>query len=143
MNRTRRLPRLVSPRLSRPLRRGAALVELAVCLPMLVLVLLMALQTADAVYLKQSLHVAAYESARAAIKPRSTTALAAARGEEILDSRRIHDYSIAFTPAEVANVPPGEVITVTVTTAIESNTVLPAWYPGPASLSADVFMIKE
>ena len=124
-------------------RRGAALVELAVCLPMLVLVLLMALQTADAIYLKQSLHVAAYESARTAIKPDSDTAMAVARGEEILDGRHIQDYSIAFTPADVASVTPGEVITVTVTTTIESNTVLPAWYPGPEFLSADVFMIKE
>jgi Flp pilus assembly protein TadG len=124
-------------------RRGAALVELAVCLPTLVFVMLMAMEAADVIFLKQSLHVAAYEAARTAIKPDSTTTLAEDAAEQILNNRQVSGYLIDFTPNDVSGVTRGEIITVTVSAPVTSNTALPSWYPGTSQLQAQVKMNKE
>lgn len=124
-------------------RRGAALVELAVCLPTLIFVMLMAMEAADVIFLKQTMHVAAYEAARAAIKPDSTTTLAENAGKQLLDTRQVSDYEITFTPSNVSGVDPGEIITVTVSAPVSENTALPSWYPGTSQLQARVKMNKE
>ncbi|MBW3671380.1 MAG: pilus assembly protein, partial [Acidobacteria bacterium] len=61
------------------------MVELAVCLPTLIFVMLMAMEAADVIFLKQTLHIAAYEAARTAIKPGATRPLAedAADGQDV------------------------------------------------------------
>jgi Flp pilus assembly protein TadG len=124
-------------------RRGAALVELAVCLPTLMFVLLMAMEAADMIFLKQTLHIAAYEAARTAIKPDATSSQSLESGRHILDDRRIMDYTIRFTPIDVSQVSPGEMITVTVTAPLKRNTALPSWSLGRDALEAQVKMNKE
>ena len=131
------------PIADRERRRGAALVELAVCLPTLIFVMLMAMESADVIFLKQTLHIAAYEAARAAIEPGSTKSVAEAAAEHILDDRRVQDYNVQFTPGNVSGVSPGEMITVTVSAPVKKNTALPSWYLGKSQLQAQVKMNKE
>ena len=138
-----RSARILSAPAGRKPRRGAALVELAVCLPTLIFVMLMAMEAADVIFLKQTLHVAAYEAARTAIKPDSTKTLAENAAKQILDDRQVSDYEITFTPSNVSGVDPGEIITVTVSAPVSENTALPSWYPGTSQLQARVKMNKE
>jgi Flp pilus assembly protein TadG len=138
-----RSARILHPPAGGERRRGAALVELAVCLPTLIFVMLMAMEAADVIFLKQTLHVAAYEAARAAIKPDSTSTLAEDAAEQILNTRQVSDYEITFTPSNVSGVDPGEIITVTVSAPVSENTALPSWYPGTSQLQARVKMNKE
>ena len=138
-----RSARILPPPAGGERRRGAALVELAVCLPTLIFVMLMAMEAADVIFLKQTLHVAAYEAARAAIKPDSTSTLAENAAKQILDTRQVSDYEITFTPSNVSGVDPGEIITVTVSAPVSENTALPSWYPGTSELQARVKMNKE
>ena len=49
-------------------RFGAAAVELAVCLPAIVLLILGSIEACTMVFVKQSLHIAAYEGVRRAIR---------------------------------------------------------------------------
>jgi TadE-like protein len=124
-------------------RRGAALVELAVCLPTLIFVMLMAMEAADVIFLKQTLHIAAYEAARTAIKPGATRSPAEDAAERILEDRRVREYEVEFTPGNFDGVEPGEIISVTVTAPVTKNTALPSWYPGKSQLRAQVKMNRE
>src|SRR5262245_11435218 len=54
--------------------RGVAAAELAVCLPIVVLLVLATIEACSALFLKQSLTVAAYEGVRTAIEEGATSA---------------------------------------------------------------------
>ncbi|QDU38973.1 TadE-like protein [Maioricimonas rarisocia] len=119
------------------------MVELAVCLPTLLLILLTGIQAADMIFLKQTLQIASYESARAAIKRKGTSALAEDAAEAILDGRGVNGYSITFDPQNVASAERGDVIRVTVSAAADANTVLPGWLPLAQDMSVSTRMVKE
>ena len=62
----------------RATRRGVAAVELAVCLPVIILLVFGAIEASSFIFLKQSLNVAAYEGIRESIRISSNT-----RGEPV------------------------------------------------------------
>ena len=70
-------------------RRGVAAAELAVCLPVVVLLVVATIESCSALFLKQSLTVAAYEGVRTAIEKGSTTANVQTACDQILADRRI------------------------------------------------------
>ena len=69
------------------LRRGVAAVEMAVCLPLLTIFSLGAIETANVIYLKQALVQVAYEGARAGMQSSATAADVTTRCNEIITSR--------------------------------------------------------
>ena len=54
--------------------RGTALAEIAVCLPIIVLLAFASIEACTMIYLKQSLTIAAYEGGRTAVTPGATSA---------------------------------------------------------------------
>ncbi|MFG0334358.1 MAG: TadE/TadG family type IV pilus assembly protein [Maioricimonas sp. JB049] len=124
-------------------RSGVAMVELAVCLPTLLMILLTGIQAADMIFLKQTLQIASYESSRAAIRRKGTNALAEEAAAAILDGRGVNGYAIAFDPQNIASVERGNVICVTVSAAADANTVLPGWLPLAQNMSVSTRMVKE
>ena len=68
----------------RTIRRGVAAAELAVCLPTVALLVFAAIEGANMVYLSHSLTVAAYEGARVAIRPHSTSQDAVRQCTEVI-----------------------------------------------------------
>ena len=122
---------------------AVATVELAVCLPTLVLIFCAAVQAADTIFLKQSLHVASYETVRVAIKRKASNTVALTSGETILNARNVAGYAITFDPADVEAVDRGDVIAVTVAAPIQTNTVLPVWFLGDQNLTVTTKMVKE
>ncbi len=104
-------------------RRGIAITELAVCLPVLLLISISVIELATLIFAKQALTIAAYEGAHRAVQPAATAADATAAAQAILDQRRITGAQITVTPANLAAVNIGDFFTVQVTAPAAPNTI--------------------
>jgi Flp pilus assembly protein TadG len=80
-------------------RRGGAMVEFAVFLPLVLSLLLMSIEAANGIYMRQAATTAAYEGARVATATGGTQASAELRIKEILNARGITKYNVDVTPA--------------------------------------------
>jgi Flp pilus assembly protein TadG len=128
----------------RPCRRtGAAVVELAVCLPLVFLLAFASNEVADMLFLKQTLYTSAYEGARVAIHPGSSATDVTKRCQEILSARGVNGAAVAVEPANIESQPRGTAIAVTVTAPSGSNSKLPTWFFTGKSLRARPVMMKE
>ena len=103
-------------------RRGAAALEFAVSLPMLLLLTFGIIETCDAIFLKQSLILAAQEGARVAVVPGATATNVRFQTEIILRARGVQEESITITPPNFQAAPFGSMITVNVVARIDQNT---------------------
>lgn len=101
-------------------RWGAAAVEAAVSLPLLILLVFGAAEVASGVFLSQTLAIAAYEGAREAARPGGTSAAAEQRVIEVLSGHQIENYVIRFEPAVTEETEPGIAITVTVQAPLDA-----------------------
>jgi Flp pilus assembly protein TadG len=125
------------------LRRAAAAAEMAICLPLMVMLVLGSIETCSMIYLRHSLTIASYEGARVAIDFDGTNAAVLARCQELLDAREVIDAEISVEPANVSTVPRGQPIAVTVSAPSDSNNIVPAWFYAGKTLSASMTMVKE
>jgi len=116
-------------------RRGLAVVEVAMLLPLLVLLIFGAIELANAVFLKQSLTVAAYEGGRAISRAGATEAQAEARVEEILEVRRVSEYQLSFSPEVTASTPRGTTLQITVSAPASAFSTGPLKYLNDAQIS--------
>ncbi len=78
-------------------RRGAAAIETALLLPVLILLAFGSIELSNMVFLRQSLSIAAYEGARIATKPGATAEQANTRVREVLNARGITSYTVSYT----------------------------------------------
>jgi Flp pilus assembly protein TadG len=124
-------------------RRGAAAAELAICLPLIVLLLLASIEACSMIFLEHGLTIASYEGVRAAIPYDATNADVTARANEIITQRSIADATVSTNPANVENVEKGEPIVVTVSAPSDSNMIIPPWFYGGRTMSARTTMVKE
>lgn len=124
-------------------RSGTAVVELAVCLPLVLLLVFATNEVADMLFLKQSLYTSAYEGARVAIHPGMTTADVSKRCNEILAVRGVQGAKVAIEPANFESQSRGTAIAVTVTAPSGSNSKLPVWFFAGKTLTARPVMMKE
>ncbi|HVJ86846.1 MAG TPA: TadE family protein [Caulifigura sp.] len=102
-------------------RQGLAAVELAICLPLMVMLTFGAVEAANAIYLKQMLVTAAYEAARSSTALGATQADGEARYTQIISSVGIKNSTITFTPPITDATPAGAAIKVTVSAPADSN----------------------
>ena len=127
-------------------RRGTASVELAICLPLFLLVVFGAVEACSLIHLKQSLKTASYEAARLAAKGSENEQAAIDRATQILSSRGMVLESVTFAPSDLAAVPAGGYVTATVNVdpanqgdaLMLSTTIL-----GTNTVSAATTMVKE
>jgi Flp pilus assembly protein TadG len=124
-------------------RAGVAAVELAVCLPVLVLFVIGAVECCSMIYVDQTLAVASYEGARAAIRFDGTNAEVETKCETILTARRVLNPTITTDPANVSDAPRGTEVSVTVSAPCRENGVLTSWFFGDKTLTETSKMIKE
>lgn len=124
-------------------RRGVAAAELAVCLPIVVLLVLATIEACSMVFLKQSLSVAAYEGARTALADGTTAADVRAKCDQIFRDRRIEGASVSTSPSNFDRVGPGVFVDVTATAPCDQNTVLPNMFYQGRRISATVSMMTE
>src|SRR5436305_6888714 len=81
-------------------KRGVAAAELAVCLPVVVLIVVATIESCSAMFLKQSLTVAAYEGVRTAIATGGSAANAQTVCNAILKDRRVQGSHITINPSD-------------------------------------------
>jgi hypothetical protein len=109
-------------------RRGVAVVELAICLPLLILIVFATIETCRMIHLQQMLKVTAYEGARIGITPHATFVNVNFQCETLLDSQNIKDYSISLNPADPSMLTPGDFFEVTLTVDYAPNALLGNWF---------------
>ncbi|MEE2641388.1 MAG: TadE family protein [Planctomycetota bacterium] len=125
-------------------RRGIATSELAICLPIIILLTLGVLETCTVIFLKESITIGAYEGARVGIRKQGTNATATLRVTEFLDSRGIvydSDF-VSFSEPGFDDADDLEHVTVTVVVPCQGNTYT-GWIFTGRSVSASVTMRKE
>lgn len=112
----------ISKRKSNASRQAAATIELAICLPILVSIAFSTVEICSALYLKESLTIAAYEGSRVGKAAGGTNANAVARVFSILDERGIkYDRSSAVTISAPGFDTAGELTLVTVTVKVKAQ----------------------
>lgn len=125
-------------------RRGTATVELAICLPLLVMLIFGGMEAANGIFLKQALTSAAYESAKMASTVGYTHIEAEARALEVLTSRGLQNAQIEIDPPITASTPLGTPITVTVSAPADLNAISPmVIHTSETSVKARVVMVRN
>lgn len=123
--------------------RGAVIVEMAVILPILMLILMGTLEATSMIFLKQSLKIAAYEGTRVALVPNSTFQEVEETTRDILAGRRVKSFTVQVIPADYQSQPYGTPITVKTTADCAENSVFSPWFHQGKSVTSEVTMMKE
>lgn len=124
-------------------RSGAAVVEFAVCLPILMVMILGSIEATSAIFLKQSLVASAYEGIREAAKVRGTAASANQFATSVLTARQVRSFRVVFTPADPSTAVRGDRVTVEVSAPISANSPFIGKVIQDRTLVARAVMIKE
>ena len=124
-------------------RKGTSTVELAVCLPVLALIVFGTLQASSMYFLRQALVQSAYETVREVVKPDGSQAIALQRGRQTLAFRDVVGERVTFDPPNVENLDPGTPVTVTVTADGDVNSIIPFGVFKGRTVSASATMNKE
>jgi Flp pilus assembly protein TadG len=143
----RRTNWLTSGRRRPPARRrtrGVAAAELAVCLPVIVLLVVATIESCSALFLKQSLTVAAYEGVRTAIQKGGTAAAVQAKCGQVLTERRVQGSQVTVNPADISTLQKGDFVNVTVSAPCPPNSPVPtAFYRGRTLSTTATMMIEN
>lgn len=124
-------------------RRGAATIEFAVCLPVIILLVFGAIEGSSFIFLKQSLNVAAYEAVRQAIRNDSNSAESQQVANSILTARQVNDFQVNFPNGPAEAIQRGELVVVEVAAPTGSNSPLAGRFINNRTLTARVTMMKE
>lgn len=133
-------------------RQGAAVVEFAVCLPIIVLIVLGSIQAASMLFLRQALIQSAYEGAKIAIRNDGTNLAAETAIQNVATGRRIQGLTFAFSSTAVPSGGPdinvedvnaGNIIFVTVSAPADNNSFIPFGLFQGRVISAQAAMAKE
>jgi Flp pilus assembly protein TadG len=144
MNETHKSPPNQIPRhVLRRNCRGVAAAELAVCLPIVVLLVVATIEACSAVFLKQSLTVAAYEGVRTALVEGATASNVQAACNQVLADRKIDGGTITVSPLDIASMKVGEFVNVTVSAPCDENSVVPANFYRGRRMAATASMMIE
>lgn len=128
------------------IRKGAASVELAFCLPVLFFLTFGTIDVCTMLFLNESASLAAYEGARRGVGRGYNNADANDRILEFLDERGIaYDAGnvVQFSTPGFDGADTLEHVTVTVTIPCEGNLILPSEMIGALNVTGEVTMRKE
>jgi len=127
-------------------RGGAAVVEAALCIPVIILLMFGTLEISAGYYLKESLTIAAYEGARTGAKRRATKAQVVARVNDILAARNVElgdSGYIVVTPNDLSTLDALQPLTVTVQAPSAGNSALIFDAVANRNVTASVKMARE
>lgn len=95
------------------------------------------------IFLDHSLTIATYQGARVAINYDATNSKVLDRCNHLIEARGVNDASVTIDPSNVAMVPRGQPIRVTISAPCDSNSITSPWFFGGKTLSVTTTMIKE
>jgi len=132
MNSTkRRISSSFDPSMGRGSRRnGSAAVELAICLPVILLVVSGAIEGANFAFLRQTLAQSAYEGVKVTVRRGSNPEDGLAAARRVTEARQVRDATFQFVPADPRQAAPGTPVTLIVSAPGDSNSLMPV---GPFS----------
>ncbi len=116
--------------------------EAAVSLPLLVILVFGSIEIANAIFLKQSLNMAAYEAAKVITGPGDNNTLAATRCAEVLSVRKVTSHAMTISPAVTAATARGTQITVTVTASSSNLSYGPVRFMAGRTIRSAVTMVR-
>lgn len=124
-------------------RSGTAVTELAITLPILVMMLLATIECCCMIFVTQTLHIAAYEGTRVALVPKITPAQVDFAIRQILNDRRVQNATITIEPSNFSAAPIQTFIRVRVTAPANSNTLVSPIFFTNRTLRGECAMMKE
>jgi Flp pilus assembly protein TadG len=124
-------------------RRGAASVECAVCLPVVLLIVFGTIEACSLLFLQQNVQLAAYETARVAASPYQQTQDAIAAGAQMMEQLGLNDGAVNIAQSALPGVANVSLVTAVVTLPLASNRIMPQWALPVQQLSARCTMVKE
>ncbi len=105
-------------------RKGAAVVEMAVCLPVLLAIGVATIDACSMFHVQQALKITAYEGARVGIVPQAKAENVLYQCETLLDDHGVKGYSISMEPADPTVLVNGDYFTVTVSADFNQNALV-------------------
>ena len=133
MNRTRRSAQRCA---------GTAVVELALCLPVLVLVLVATLDACTMFHVQQSMKIAAYEGTRVGIVPGAEAVNVQFQCETLLDTQGVNGYTITMTPADLSTLSQGDFFSVQIDADFDQNALAGGLYNGKTLTKSVTLRVK-
>ena len=124
-------------------RRGAATVEFAVCLPILVLIVIGSIEASSMLFLRQAMVQASYEGAKTASRPTGDNTATIDAVNAVADGRNLTGIQISLDPPDVSTAKPGDLITVSVSVPGDANSILPFGPFQGRTVSASAVMARE
>ena len=109
-------------------RHGAALIELAICLPVFFLITMATIETCRMIYIRQSLKIAAYECARLGIIPGATSETLQSQCDLILLGRNVRGYQFSCDPANLESLKYGDLLKTSVQIAAKDSAIVGTWF---------------
>lgn len=126
-----------------PIRRGAAIVEFAVCLPVVMVLILGSIEATNSIFVKQALTSAAYEGVREAAKSSSDSNQARSRAENILRSRNVQSATVRITPADLTTATRGDLVTIEISAPLGLNSPFIGKVIADRQLTVRSVMVRE
>ena len=123
-------------------RRGIAVVELAVTLPLFLLLFAGVVNMCQIMFLKDVATLASYESGRLAARRGVTAADVRLRCQTLLTERGVQTSSITISPGDITNLPSGAPITIGVTASLKKN-VATLLLPSDVTITGNVKVLRE
>ncbi|MGN6133371.1 MAG: TadE/TadG family type IV pilus assembly protein [Aureliella sp.] len=124
-------------------RRGGALIEFAVCMPVFFCITMGTIETCHMIYLRQSLKIAAYECARLGIVPDMTRDTLEDQCDVLLQARKIRGYRFDCEPADPKLLEYGQLFTVEVSASADENALVGSWFYQGKTMSESVRVMAE
>jgi Flp pilus assembly protein TadG len=124
-------------------RRGTAVAEFAVCLPIIALFVFATIEACLMIYLKQTCTIAAYEGSRTALLPGALASDVTADVNQILADRNVQGGGVVVTPINIETLAVGNYMKVEITAPCEQNTLLGTWFYAGRNVSGAAEVMKE
>lgn len=122
-------------------RRGIATVELAVCLPLLALLVFGSLQAANLIYLRHAVISAAYEGTLELSRPDATGDSITTRVEQVLAMHEVTSSKTTVSPGgdSLSKLPNGTPVRIRVRANVADNIALSGWFPLPNDVQCEAW----
>jgi hypothetical protein len=101
-----------------------------------------AIEMANAVFLRQSLNMAAYEAAKVITRPGNNETLARSRCQQVLNVRKISGFTLTFSPTVTSATPRGTQVTVTLSAPSSNLSYGPVRFMAGKTMSSTVVMVR-
>lgn len=124
-------------------RSGLASVELAIVLPVMLILILGTIEVCQRIFLRQSAVIVAYEGARLAVRGTSSNADVTAQCERMLLQRNVKGAQVTVTPTDLLAQVAGTQIQVSVTVPWASNSPTRFVLQDQGSIAVDAYMLRE